>query len=240
VLATPIAPNLVGISRHAGITKLSWAATNDDVVDTATNIISPVWLAVTNAPITAGTTNFLTNSWSGPIRFFRLRQTFAVSNLTQTSGGASLIGDDNNGYDYNIGQEFTLPSGRNYNLNGVALALYPTNGGGNVAVSVWSVGSDNNPSNQISMISTQLVTAAGNISFTPAAPIALAAGSYYLVAVPATLADSSKVWWNWTGSNVWGGFGMLDAFAGLFDGFWANDSISDGPLKMSVQATPVP
>lgn len=238
VVATPILPAMIKISRQAALTKLTWTSTNGYVVDSATNLSEPTWLAITNAPKFAGGANMITNVWNAPMQFFRLRQVFAVSNLTQKSGGwDGPIGSDNNNNDFLLGEEFTLPAG-NYRLNGVTLALNPAHGKANITASIWNVGPQNTPSDEFGMVATQQVGTAGNINFTPSAPMTLPGGSYYVVAAPATASDNAKVGWYWTTNSTWTGFGILDGFAGDLDS-WQTASVSDGPYLLSIQATPI-
>jgi hypothetical protein len=241
VLATPVAPAITGISRKGNVTTLRWpSALNGYVVDTTTNLASSAWQAVTNMPTSSGGTNSLTNIWTGPMRFYRLRQSFTVNNLTQPSvDWNGPIGTDNNSNDFLIGQEFTLPAG-NYSLSKVTLALIPANGSARVTASIWSVGADNNPASQIAVVSSQLVSSAGNVSFVPTTPIALSSGAYYVEVAPTSSGDNAKVGWFWTMSTTWTGFGTLESFAGTYIGTWQNFSLSDGPFQMSVQVRPVP
>ena len=241
VIATPVPPAKIALSRQAGFMKLSWTDTNGYVVDSTTNLASPVWQAITNVAKVTGSTNFVTNNWSGPIRFFRLRQTFVVSNLNEANGSPAggPLGTNNTPAGYLIGQEFTLPSG-NYNLNKVMLSLTPVGAGGHIVASIWSPGADNTPGTEVGIISTQLVSTAGNISFVASAPIALSGGSYFVVAAPQAKADNEKVTWNWTSTVAWNGFGILDGCAETYSGGWQGYSISDGPFKLSVETTPAP
>src|SRR5215469_4636430 len=74
-----------------------------------------------------------------------------VDNLNEMTGGYfGPIGNDSNTNDFLIGQQFTLPAGTNlYALDEISLILEPTNGGGNITVSIWNTGPDNTPSTQI-------------------------------------------------------------------------------------------
>jgi hypothetical protein len=238
VQATPLAAK-IGISQQGGVTRLSWPATlNGFAAETASNLASPVWQTLTNAPTMAGDDNILTNRWSGPARFFRLRQGLVTDNLDQpTAGWDGPIGADANTNDFLIGQEFTLPNG-NYTLRKVTLLLNPVNGNGNVTVSIWHAGPDNNPTNQIAAVGSQTVNNEGDVDFVPSSPIALASGSYYVVAAPTTSADNANMGWDWTFSTTWTGFGTLGGFADTYSGAWENAPIALGPYQMSVQVTP--
>src|SRR5215469_1410143 len=83
-----------------------------------------------------------------------------VNNLDEMTGGYfGPIGTDSNSTDFLIGQEFTLPASTNlYELDEVTLFLEPTNGGGNITVSIWTAGRNNTPSTQIATLSSVLVT----------------------------------------------------------------------------------
>ncbi|MGH7953675.1 MAG: choice-of-anchor R domain-containing protein, partial [Limisphaerales bacterium] len=74
-----------------------------------------------------------------------------VDNLNQpTQGYFGPIGDDSTTNDFLIGQEFTLPSATApYQINQITLLLSATSGGGNITISVWNAGPDNNPTNEI-------------------------------------------------------------------------------------------
>jgi hypothetical protein len=239
VQATPI-PTTLGLSQQGGVTRLSWPSDlNGYVVDSATNLASPRWQAITNMPMPVAGANILTNKWSEPTRFFRLRQSLVVDNLEQTAADwDGPIGTDNNSNDFLIGQEFTLPAG-NYALNKITLSLIPAYGSGSVTASIWSAGPDNNPGNEIAVVSSQFVANAGNVDFIPSVSITLPSGTYYVMAAPTTAADNAKVGWYWTTSTVWTGFGTLDGYAGTYFGLWENEPISEGPYQMSVQATPL-
>lgn len=238
VQATPVAAT-IGISRQGDLTTLSWpSALNGYVVESTTNPASFAWQAVTNAPMPVAGNNTLTNRWSSPARFFRLRQRFAADNLGQPSANwDGPIGTNANTNDFLIGQEFTLPAGE-YSLNQVTLQLNPIYGSGSVTVSIWNVGADNNPTNKIGVVSSQTVTHPGNVDFIPSAPITLASGSYYVVASPTAPADNARVGWDYTLSTAWTGFGTLGSFADTYTGAWENSSINYGPFQMSIQATP--
>lgn len=239
VQASPV-PAALGISRRGGATTISWAsALNGYVVESATNLASPSWQAITNAPKPVASNNTLTNNWSGPTRFFRLRQSFAVENLDQpNTGWDGPIGNDSTTNDFLIGQEFMLPAGK-YALNQVTLLLTPVqNSSGNVTVSIWNAGPENDPSNQVALVSSQPVTHFGNVVFVPSSSITLSGGNYYVVAAPTTSADNAKIGWEWTDSLVWTGFGTLGSIASTYPGVWANAPINFGPYQMSIQATP--
>jgi hypothetical protein len=240
VVATPVLPTDIKLSRLTNYLKLTWTTTNGFVVEGATNLASPVWLAVTNVPKVTGITNYITNNWTAPVQFFRLHQQFAVSNLSETlsttTGGP--LGTNAGSKSYFIGQEFTLPAG-NYKIDGVTLPLTPSSKAG-VAASIWSPDPSNNPGTEIALIATQQISTAGNISFTPSAPITLSGGNYYLVATPATPGDNAKVKWHWTSLTNWTGFGVLAPIADTSQGQWQNYPMIDGPYQMSIQATPTP
>ena len=101
-----------------------------------------------------------------------------VENLDQpTQNYAGPIGDDSNNNDFLIGQEFTLPPGPNpYQLNDISLLLSATGGGANITVSIWTVGPDNNPANEIAEVSSQYVANAGNVDFAPTTNLILSPG----------------------------------------------------------------
>jgi hypothetical protein len=241
VQATVVTANFSGFQRHGNATMLAWpSGLTGFVADSTTNLAAPAWQQITNNPVPAGGTNVLTNSWSGPVEFFRLRQDCVVNNLGEPNTSYfGPIGSQNNGNGFEIGQEFTLPSGTN-NLTGVTLDLNPALGSANITASVWSVNSANNPGSQIATIGTQTVGVAGNITFKPATPIKLPAGTYYIVVAPATASDNGKIGWFWTNSTGWIGFGTLGSSANTGYGSWQNYSIDSGPYQMSVQVTPVP
>jgi hypothetical protein len=238
VQAMPVAPAL-DIGQSAGVTTLSWPSTlTGYVVESATNLAAPAWQAITNSATLAGGDHTLTNRWSDPIRLFRLRQRFVVDNLEQpTAGWDGPIGTDANTNDFLIGQEFTLPAG-NYTLNKLTLLLDPVYGSGSVTVSLWHAGLDNNPTNEIAVVASQLVTTHGNVDFVPSSPILLPSGTYYVVAAPTSSADNALVGWDWTFSATWTGWGTLGGYADTYAGGWENFPMSSGPYQMSVQATP--
>lgn len=240
VQAAPVSA-AIGISRRSGVTTISWASTlNGYLVESATNPASPVWQIITNAPTPVAGNNTLTNNSSGPARFFRLRQSLVAENLDQPNiNWDGPIGTNSNSSAFLIGQEFTLPAGK-FTLNQVTLVLNPNYGPGNVTVSIWNVGPDNNPSNEIARVSSQLVTSFGNVVFVPSAPITLSGGNYYVVATPTTPADNALVGWEWTDSVAWTGFGTLGSIASTYYGVWSNVpiAIGSGPYQMSIQAAP--
>ena len=201
--------------------------------------MSSNWQTITNQPIQVGNQFVLSNRWTDSKRFFRLQQQFAVDNLDQWPGPwDGPIGIDANPNDSLLGQVFTLPAG-NYAINKVTLLLNPVNGSANITVSLWNVGPNNLPTTQISPVSSQLVTNAGNVDFVPSAPITLSAGSYYVVAAPTTAADNAKVGWVYTvNSTFWTGLGTLSGTADKFPGYWEYFPIGYGPFQMSVRATP--
>jgi hypothetical protein len=240
VEATPVTAT-VGINPAGGGAALSWPATLDGyVVETATNLASPLWETITDAPTPVAGNNVLTNTSGDPSRFFRLRQSFAADNLDQpTLGYFGPIGNDSTTNDFFIGQEFTLPAGT-YTLDKVTLLLNPTNGNGSVTASIWDAGPDNNPSNQIAVLSSEMVTNVGNVDFFPTNNITLSSGTYYVVAAPTTPADNALVVWAYTLSTAWTGFGALGGYADTGPGAWENFPISAFPQQMSVQVTPSP
>ncbi len=62
------------IARSGGTTLLSWPSTAGGyVVETTPTLASPTWESVSNAPAISADRYVLTNSWSEPSRFFRLR-----------------------------------------------------------------------------------------------------------------------------------------------------------------------
>src|SRR5579863_6850984 len=90
-----------------------------------------------------------------------------VDNMAErTAGYFGPIGDDSNTNDFLIGQEFTLPASTNfYELAEVSLLLQPTNGGGNITVSIWNTSSNNTPSAEIAALAPVLVTNSGEVNF---------------------------------------------------------------------------
>jgi hypothetical protein len=164
-----------------------------------------------------------------------------VDNLGQpTQNYFGPIGDDSNKNDFLIGQEFTLPPGASpYQLNDITLSLSATGGGANITVSVWTAGTDNNPASEIAVVSSQYVANAGNVDFVPSTNIMLSPGIYYVVAAPATPADSGWVSWAYADSTNWTGSGMLYNIADTFHGDWENYSITNLPQQLGVEATPV-
>lgn len=239
VVATPASPVSLKVNRLSNVLKLSWASgpTGYELDNTA-NLTGSTWQTVTNVPVTSGGTNVVTNSLSGPMRFYRLRQSFVVSNFSETIGswdGPIGLGTNANGF--LLGEEWTVLSG-NFNVSKVTLNLTPANGSAHIVASIWSAGPQNTPGVEIDVIATQLVSTAGNVTFAPPAPITLPAGSYFLVASAAAASDSGKVGWNWTDSSFWTGFGVLDGFVGTTNGVWQIGSDADGPYLMSIQAAP--
>jgi len=62
------------IARNGGTTLLSWPSTAGGyVVETTPTLAAPAWESVSNAPAILADRYVLTNSWSEPSRFFRLR-----------------------------------------------------------------------------------------------------------------------------------------------------------------------
>lgn len=239
VQGTPVSPVLNAAGRQGTLTTLSWpSALNGYVVDSATNLAAPAWQAIAGAPVQDGSTNVLTNDWSGPMEFFRLRQSYAINNLNQPAGGFDVIATYNNPAGFLIGQQFTLPAG-NYSVSNVVLALDPANGGGNITASIWSV-TNNIPGAQIAALHTRFIGAAGNFEFTPTAPLLLPGGSYFVVASPTTSADNGQVGWYWTVSTAGTGFGTPGGLAVTRSGTWQSYPLSFGPYEMSVQVTPAP
>jgi hypothetical protein len=238
VQATAV-PALITISQLGTNKTLAWSSDlNGYVVDGSTNLRSPAWLAITNAPLTVATTNTLTKSWTAPTQIFRLRQSLVAEDLEQPhSGWDGPIGTNNNSTDFLLAQQFTLPAG-NYSLNKLTLALIPAGGSGNVTVSIWSVGPGNNPASKLAAVSSQLVPTAGNVDFVPPAPIALPSGTYYAVASPTSSADNGKIGWYYTISTAWTGFGTLSNNASTYSSVWANAPISSGPYQMSILVAP--
>jgi hypothetical protein len=239
VIATPVSSAILTMHRQGNSLKLSWASgLTGYELDSTTNLAVPAWQSVTNLPVALGGTNTVTNSLSGLMRFYRLRQDFVVSNLSQTVGSYDgPIGTGTNVNSYLLAEEWTVPSG-NFTVGKVVLSLNPAAGSAHVTASIWNTGPANTPGSQIDMIATQLVSSAGNFSFVPPAPITLPAGNYYVVARAATPADSGKVDWNWTYSSSWTGFGILDGYAGTTNGLWDTESVADGPYLISIQAPP--
>lgn len=242
VIATPVVPANLKMYRQGGTLKLSWpSALTGYELDGTTNLPSEDWQTVTNKITIAGGTNLVTNSISGTMRLFRLRQDFVVSNLSQTVGswdGPIGMGTTANGY--LLGDEWTVPSGQ-CSISNVILSLNPVRGSAHITASIWTVNLTNNvPGSEIDMIATQLVSKAGDVTFAPRLPITLPAGSYYLVAGAATSDDSGKVGWNWTESSSWTGFGILEGYAGTTNGTWQTDTVAEGPYLLSIQAPPSP
>ncbi|HKI68153.1 MAG TPA: choice-of-anchor R domain-containing protein, partial [Verrucomicrobiae bacterium] len=235
---TPMAP-LLGISFQNRAALLSWPSIlNGYMLEITTNLASPAWQIITNEPVSVAGDNVVTNSENGPMQFFRLRQIFAANNLDQTTAGYyGPIGTNANTNGFLIGQQFSLPAG-NYTLDKVTLLLDTINGGGGVTVSLWNVGSDNNPTNEIAVVAAQSVTGLGNADFVPSSTIMLPAGSYYLVAAPTGTADNALVNWGYTASTAWTGFGTLGGYADTSYGVWVNYPIEDYPQQMSVEVTP--
>jgi hypothetical protein len=61
------------ISTSGNVTLLSWPSTAGGyVVESTPTLASPIWEAVTNAPVISGSSYILTNYWSDQTRFFRL------------------------------------------------------------------------------------------------------------------------------------------------------------------------
>jgi hypothetical protein len=239
VIATPDSSAILKMNRQGGALKLSWpSGLTGYELDSTTNLTVPAWQSVTNVPVTLSGTNTVTNSLSGPMRFYRLRQDFVVSNLSETVGSwDGPIGMGTNANGFLLGEEWTVPSGP-FTVGKVALNLNPVGGSAHITASIWNVSPENTPGSEIDMIATQMVSAAGNVTFIPPSPITLPAGSYFLVAGAATPSDSGKVGWNWTYSSSWTGFGVLDGYAGTTNGVWQTASVAEGPYLISIQAGP--
>ena len=194
------------------------------------------WQIVTNFTATCAVT-ILSDSGVNilPSRFYRLQEAeLIVNNLDQPL--ADYYGPISTPL-FLIGQEFTLPSdGGSYVLNKVTLPLSPTDGNGNISVSIWSVGLDNNPDTQIATVAAQYVASTGNFDFIPSTSIVLSAGtSYYVITEPATMGDSGLVGWSYTYSTSWTGSGVLGSFADtISDADWNN--YGGSPQMMSVEA----
>ncbi len=235
VQATPL-PASISISHQRTNMTLSWSsALTGYGLEITTNLASPDWQTVTNTPTLVAGTQTITNRWSGSSRFFRLRQNIVADNLGQPTGGwDGPIGTDANSNDFLIGQEFALPSG-SHSLSKITLPLNPVNGSGHVTVSLWHAGPDNNPTNEIAEVASQLVSSAGNINFVPSTPVTLPGGTYYVVAAPTTPTDNGRVGWDWTFSTSWTGFGTLGRFADTYPGAWENFPLGTGPYQMSIQ-----
>lgn len=239
--AQTVTASINSIQHKKNVTTLTWpSALGGFVADSTTNLAKPVWQYIANTPIVNGSTNILTNTWSGPMQYYRLRQSWVVNNLTQPGTGWDAIGDDNNGSDYQMAQEFTLSAGTNV-LNQVTLGLVPISGGGHVTASLWTVGGDGNPGTQIATVASELVLSAGDVDFIPSATITLAAGNYYVVVDSTASADNGRVGWSYTQSLGWAGFGTLGNSAGTYAGYWQYFSFgSADPFQMSVQVSPAP
>lgn len=239
VVATPVSVAKIKVNRQVDTLKLSWPpGLTGYELDSTTNLTVPDWQSVTNVPVTVGGTNSVTNSLSGSTRFYRLRQDFVVSNLSETAGGwDGPIGMGTNANGFLLGEEWTVQSG-SFSVSKVTLSLTPSGGSAHITASIWNASPENTPGSEIDMIATQLVTTTGNFTFVPPSPITLPAGSYFVVAGAATPSDSGKVGWNWTSSTSWTGFGILDGFAGMTNRVWLNDSVVDLPYLISIQAGP--
>jgi hypothetical protein len=236
VVATPDSPAILTMKHQSSALKLSWASgLTGYELDSATNLAVPTWQAVTNVPVTVSGTNSVTNNLSGPMRFYRLRQDFIVSNLSETVGSwDGPIGMGTNANGFLLGDQWTVPLGT-FTVSKVALNLNPVGGSAHITASIWNASPENTPGSQIDMIATQMVSAVGNVTFVPPAPITLPAGTYFLVAGAATPSDSGKVGWNWTYSSSWIGFGVLDGYAGTTNGVWQTASVAEGPYLISIQ-----
>lgn len=171
-----------------------------------------------------------------------VRAEVIVDNLNQpTSYYFGPIGSDSNNNDFLIGQEFSFPSGPNpFQLSEITLLLNATGAGAHITVSIWSVGPNNNPSNQIAVVASQFVTNTESANFVPSNNVILAPGIYYVVASPATSADNGRVNWAYAVSTNWTGLGTLWGYADTMTGQWEYLSITNLPQQMSVQAAPAP
>ena len=235
----------LAISRSGNVTTLNWpAAAIGFVPETATNLASPVWLAVTNQPVSSANAASVTNVTSDPARFFRLRQSLMVDNLMEPFAG--LYGPiSTNASGFLIAQEFALPAGSNsYHLDKVTLPLSSDGGeNGTISVSVWNVAADGSPTNEIATVASQLVGQTANVDFVPTNFITLAAGtSYYIVTAPQSVADNGLIYWAYTQSTNAIGLGALGSSADTSAGsVWSVYPIDAGlyPQQMSVQASPV-
>jgi hypothetical protein len=240
VEATPLSAG-ISIRQQAGVTALSWPSTlNGFVAESATNLAAPVWQAITKCADAGCRQRHPDKPLERPSAVFPAAAEFCRGQSRSANrrlGGP--IGTEANSNDFLIGQEFTLPAG-NYTLNKVTLLLNPINGNSSVTVSIWNVGSDHNPTNEIAVVESQSVLTEGNVDFVPSVPITLPSGTYYVVAAPTTTADNAMLGWDWTFSSAFIGFGMLGGFAYTYPGAWENSPIGNGPYQMSVQATPAP
>ena len=170
-----------------------------------------------------------------------VRADVIVDNLNQpTEYYFGPIGGDSTTNDFLVGQEFSLPPGATpYQLNHITLLFSTTGGGANITVSVWQAGPDNDPTNEIGVVSSLFVANAGDVDFVPTTNITLASGIYYVVASPTTPADSGLVSWAYAADTNWTGSGTLGNIADTIPGAWENYSITNFPQQMSVQATPL-
>jgi hypothetical protein len=67
-------PRLEIVSSGSGTMLLSWPSTAaGSVVESSTDLSSPLWQTITNAPVISADRYVLTNAWSDQTRFFRLR-----------------------------------------------------------------------------------------------------------------------------------------------------------------------
>lgn len=171
----------------------------------------------------------------------QLRADVMVDNLGQpTENYFGPIGSDSNTNDFEIAQEFTLPAAATpFQLNAISLLYYATGGGANLTVSIWGADSNNNPTNEIAGVGTQYLANAGVATFTPSTNVLLGPGIYYVVAAPATPADSGLIHWAYATTTNWTGPGSLENIADTIPGNWENVSVTNLPQQMSVQATPV-
>lgn len=242
VLAETVTASINSVKRKTNVTTLAWLSVfGGFVADSTTNLLKPVWQVIANAPTTSGATNIVTNSWSGPMQFYRLHQSWVVNNLAQPGTAWNPIGNDNNENDFQMAQEFTLPAGTNV-LNKVTLGLVPINGGGHVTATLWTVGGDGNPGTQIATVaSSVLVTSPADVDFIPSTTITLTAGDYYVVVNTPSSLDNRRVGWYFTQSLGWTGFGTMGSTAVTILGGWENFSFgSVDPFQMSVQVSPSP
>ena len=66
-------PLRLEITRGTNGMVLSWPAVAGALLETTTALTSPTWQTVSNTPALSGDRYVLTNSWSDPQRFFRLK-----------------------------------------------------------------------------------------------------------------------------------------------------------------------
>jgi hypothetical protein len=229
------------LQHAAGTNRLAWPPNlNGFVLETTTNLAPPDWQPITNAPAIVAGTNTLAVRTTNTAQLFRLRQTYAAENLDQPNAYRDgPIGNANNHNNFLIGQEFTVPPG-NFTLNRLTLLLNPVNGSGNITVSLWNVGPDNNPTNQFAVVASALVSHETNVDFVPTNTITLPGGTYYAVASPTAARESGLVYWDWTAAVTWTGFGELNSIASTYTGQWVNSPFGVGPFQIAIRLTPAP